>query len=333
MPARFDYAGDAWGYTYGAAAEWYQGRWTLRGGVFDLSVTPAGGVSPFGSDLDPTFRQFQLVGEIEERHELWGEPGKLKITGFLSRGDAGEFADAIALAQATGMPADINAVRRYASRPGVSVNLEQQVTETVGVFARAGWADGNVEPWDFTDIDRTVSAGVSINGKQWGRPDDTVGVAGVVNGISGVHAAFLNAGGLGILIGDGQLPHPGARGDHRDLLQLRFDRGDEGQLRLSVHRQPGLQHRSRAGDRFSPGGFTRSSEAQRLNRSALREPVPREHLAHRIDELILRHGALRLRLFLQMLLAAFFQLRQFGADDQVLDGDSRRWHSSRPSPG
>jgi high affinity Mn2+ porin len=208
----FDYASDGWGFSYGAAAEWYQGRFTLRGGVFDLTVTPAGGISPFGADLDPTFRQFQLVGEIEERHELWGEPGKLKITGFLSRGDAGEFADAIALAQATGMPADINAVRRYVSRPGVSVNLEQQVTETVGVFARAGWADGNVEPWDFTDIDRSASAGVSITGKQWGRPDDTVGVGGVVNGISAVHAAFLNAGGLGILIGDGALPHPGVEG-------------------------------------------------------------------------------------------------------------------------
>ena len=94
----FDYAGDGWGYSYGAAAEWYQGRWTLRGGVFDLSATPAGGVSPLGADLDPTFNQFQLVGEIEERHELWGEPGKIKITGFLSRGRAGDFADAIALA-------------------------------------------------------------------------------------------------------------------------------------------------------------------------------------------------------------------------------------------
>ena len=26
----YDYAADAWGYTYGAAAEWYQGPWTLR---------------------------------------------------------------------------------------------------------------------------------------------------------------------------------------------------------------------------------------------------------------------------------------------------------------
>ncbi len=203
----FDYAGDGWGYTYGAAAEWYTGRWTLRGGMFDLSVTPAGGVSPLGYALDPTFQQFQMVGEIEERHELWGQPGKIKLTGFLSRGSAGDFSNAVALAQVTGMPADINAVRSYTSRPGVSLNIEQQVTETLGAFFRAGWADGNIEPWDFTDIDRTVSGGVSINGKSWGRPDDTIGIAGVVNGISSAHVAFLNAGGLGILIGDGQLPN------------------------------------------------------------------------------------------------------------------------------
>jgi high affinity Mn2+ porin len=205
----FDYASDGWGFTYGAAAEWYQGRWTLRGGVFDLSVTPAGGLSPAGGNLDPTFNQFQLVGEIERRHELWGQPGALKITGFLSRGRAGEFADAVALTATTGQSADINAVRSYTSRPGVSLNLQQEVTETLGVFARAGWANGNVEPWDVTDIDSTISGGVSLSGKQWGRPDDALGIAGVLNGISAVHAAFLNDGGLGILVGDGKLPHPG----------------------------------------------------------------------------------------------------------------------------
>ena len=214
----FDYAADAWAYTYGAAAEWYQGRWTLRGGIFDLSASPTGGGdNAQGYGLDPTFHQFQLVGEIEERHELWGQPGKLKITGFLNRGNAGSFQDAINLSQTPGPffgdPTDaLAAVRVYQSRPGVSLNLEQQVTETVGVFARAGWADGNVEPWDFTDIDRTVSGGVSISGKLWNRQDDTIGIAGVVNGISAVHEAYLNAGGLGILAGDGQLPNPGPEG-------------------------------------------------------------------------------------------------------------------------
>jgi high affinity Mn2+ porin len=205
----FDYAADGWGYTYGAAGEWYTGPWTLRAGVFDLSASPGGGGSALGGVLDPTFQQFALLGEIERRYELWGQPGKIKITGFLNRGDAGNFNDALAVAAATGAPADIISVRAYTSRPGVSLNLEQQVMENLGVFFRAGWADGNIEPWDFTDIDRTVSGGVSISGKSWGRPDDTIGVAGVVNGISSAHVAFLNAGGLGIVVGDGQLTNYG----------------------------------------------------------------------------------------------------------------------------
>jgi high affinity Mn2+ porin len=209
----FDYAADAWGFTYGAAAEWYQGDWTLRGGVFDLSRTPTGGISPEGVNLDPTFEQFAMIGEIERRYQLWGQPGAIKITGFVNRGRAAPFADAIALAEEPGSyfgdaNAALTAARTYDSRPGVSVNLQQQISDDVGVFARAGWSDGNIEPWDFTDIDRTVSGGVSINGKLWNRSDDTVGIAGAINGITGVHEAFLNIGGLGILVGDGMLPHP-----------------------------------------------------------------------------------------------------------------------------
>jgi high affinity Mn2+ porin len=199
----FDYAAEPWGYTYGAAVEWYQGRWTARAGLFDLSIVPN------NIELDPTFRQFQLVGEIEHRHELWGQPGKVAVTGFLTRGRMGRFDDALALAQATGTTPDTADVRRYSSRPGVSMNFEQQVVPNVGVFGRIGWADGNVEPYEFTDIDRTAAAGLSLSGKTWGRPDDTFGLAGVVNSISAAHIAYLNAGGLGILIGDGQLLHPG----------------------------------------------------------------------------------------------------------------------------
>jgi high affinity Mn2+ porin len=199
----FDYAADAWGFTYGATAEWYQGDWTVRGGIFDQSTVPN------SSDLDTTFQQFQWVGEVERRYELLGQPGKIAVTGFLTRGRMGAFADAIALAQATGGPPDITAVRQYRSRGGVSLNLEQQITGELGVFARAGWADGDIEPYDFSDIDRTAAAGLSLTGKQWGRPDDTFRIAGVVNGITKIHEEFLNDGGLGILVGDGMLPHPG----------------------------------------------------------------------------------------------------------------------------
>src|SRR6185503_6621572 len=127
-----------------------------------------GGDSPTAFGLDPTFEQFQLVGELEERHQLWGQPGKIKLTGLLSRGRAGTYGDAVELAEVTGQPTDINAVRRYRSRPGVSLNVEQQLTDGLGMFVRAGWADGQVEPWDFTDIDQTIAGGLSLSGKIWG---------------------------------------------------------------------------------------------------------------------------------------------------------------------
>ncbi len=198
----FDYAADAWGYTYGAAAEWYQGQWTLRGGGFDLSTVPN------STALDPSFGQFQLVGEIERRFELWREPGKVAVTPWLSRGRMGTYTAAVRLAEMTGQPADITAVRRYRSRWGLAANLEQQLTPDWGLFLRTGFASPNVEPYEFTDIDRTVALGAQLTGRQWRRPDDTIGFAGILNGISGRHEAFLNAGGLGILIGDGRCRTP-----------------------------------------------------------------------------------------------------------------------------
>jgi high affinity Mn2+ porin len=159
--------------------------------------------------LDPDFSQYQLVAELEHRHELWGEPGKIAVTGFLSRARMGTYTAAVALAEATGQPAEMAPVREYRSRPGIGFNAEQQVTPELGLFARAGIVDGEVEAYDFTDIDRTFAAGLVLKGKHWGRPDDVVGLAGVINGISSEHAAFFNAGGLGILVGDGILPNPG----------------------------------------------------------------------------------------------------------------------------
>jgi high affinity Mn2+ porin len=200
----FDYAADAWGFSVGAAAEWYQGLWTLRTGVFDLSNVPN---SPH---LEPGFHEFQIDSEIEHRHELREQPGRILVTVFDSRGRMGLLAQAIQVAAASGDHVDIAAVRQYRSRLGASVDLEQQVNADLGVFARVGKGAGNVETYEFTDIDRSASAGVSIKGSAWHRNADTIGIAGIVNGISATREQYLNAGGLGILVGDGKLPHPGA---------------------------------------------------------------------------------------------------------------------------
>jgi high affinity Mn2+ porin len=46
-----------------------------------------------------------------------------------------------------------------------------------------------------------------LKGTRWGRPNDTVGIAGVVDGLSPQAQAYFAAGGLGILIGDGALDY------------------------------------------------------------------------------------------------------------------------------
>jgi high affinity Mn2+ porin len=200
----FDYAADAWGYTAGAAIEWYTHAWAFRGGLFDLSDVPN------SVHLEPAFHEFQMDLELEHRHEIAGRSGRVVLTGFESRGRMGLLDEAIARAQGAGAPpVDIAAVRQYRGRGGLSMNVEQELAPQLGAFIRAGKAAGNVETYEFTDVDRTVAIGLSLQGARWHRPADTVAIAAVNNGISGVREAYLNAGGLGILIGDGRLTHAG----------------------------------------------------------------------------------------------------------------------------
>jgi high affinity Mn2+ porin len=146
------------------------------------------------------------------------------------------------------------------------VNVAQQITLDIGVFARVGWADGRVEAYEFTDIDRTASAGLSMNGRRWGRPADTFGVGAVVSGISNAHEAYLAAGGLGILVGDGQLPHPGQESIVESYYRLPL-RPWQGDGRLSTYRESRVQSRPRT--RLSPlGARTRAI----LARLRLRPP-------------------------------------------------------------
>ena len=199
----FDYAADAWGYTVGAAAEWYAHDWTFRGGLFDLSDVPN------SVHLEPGFHEFQTDFELEHRHEWAGRSGRVLLTAFDSRGRMGLLDAAVAAAQSAQRPVDIAAVRAYRSRQGVGLSLEQQLAPELGAFVRAGKAAGNVETYEFTDVDRTLAAGLSAQGGRWHRPADTLALALVNNEISAAREAYLNAGGLGLLIGDGRLPHPG----------------------------------------------------------------------------------------------------------------------------
>ena len=217
----FDWGGDAWGYGWGASAEWYTGRYTFRLGWFDTEKSAIADNTPASTDygVDPTFKQYDIIGEIEERHELWGQPGKVKFTANLISANLGTYGNAIAQANSAcaaalaggvpGFPA-LACVRTYTQKVDAHINIEQAITPDIGIFSRIGWAPGYIEDLAVTDSNFFASGGVSITGRSWGRPADTIGIGYVYNRISKAEQQYLNLGGLGSFVGDGQLANPRA---------------------------------------------------------------------------------------------------------------------------
>jgi carbohydrate-selective porin OprB len=88
---------------------------------------------------------------------------------------------------------------------GFGYNAEQELTENLRVFGRFGWNDGKTESFAYTEVDQTVEAGTDYAGARWHRPADKIGVAVVSNAIKADHQNYLKLGGLGFILGDGNL--------------------------------------------------------------------------------------------------------------------------------
>jgi high affinity Mn2+ porin len=195
----WDYPGDSLGYISGFAAELNQPKWALRYGFFQMPSAAN------GTSLDDHFAEaWGMVTELEFRYAMLSHPGTVRLLGFLNQAHMGSYQQAI---DNSARPADITATRAYRYKFGVGLNFDQQLTKNIGAFSRLGWSDGEKEAWVFSDVDRTATLGVSIKGEAWRRPNDTIGIAGVLNGLSRVHKEFLAEGGTGILAGDGTLTY------------------------------------------------------------------------------------------------------------------------------
>lgn len=198
--AAYDFPADLPGYTRGAMVELNRKDWAVRAAYVEVPTAP-------NSDV-LTFKTGGVVVEFEERHTIFDQPGKLRLGAFDNQGNTGNYRQALAI-EAADPTLDINAVmtsiQHTNPKYGFYANLEQQVVKDVGLFARASWNDGQNQILSFTDIDRSLSGGISVKGSYWGRESDTIGIGGAINGLSAAHRDFLAAGGLGLLIGDGQL--------------------------------------------------------------------------------------------------------------------------------
>ena len=192
----WDYPADAKGYTGGFTAEWTLATRTLRWGIF--MEPKVANELPLDDRVDKAFGQ---AFEWEERYAWGARAGALRALGYWNRAHMGLYEAALEGPS----PPDIARSRQYRSKAGAGLNWEQELGDGVGAFARAGFDDGRTETWAYTEIDRSVSAGLSLEGRVWGRAGDTLGVAGVANGLSAEHKAYLAAGGYGFIVGDGRL--------------------------------------------------------------------------------------------------------------------------------
>jgi high affinity Mn2+ porin len=207
----WDYPADSLGYTIGLAVELNQPKWALRYGFFEVprdqnSLTAEDQVLkwPYDSSAQdgPFLSTWGMVTEFERRYTINAHPGAIRLLAYLNKANLGSYQKAV---DNPTRPADITASREYRFEYGFGLNLEQELVENVGFFSRLGWNDGQNEEWMFSDVNYAASLGLSIMGASWHRPGDTLAFAGALNGISKAAQEFFEAGGTGILAGDGNL--------------------------------------------------------------------------------------------------------------------------------
>jgi high affinity Mn2+ porin len=196
----YDWTMDKVGYTWGGLAEFNQKQWAFRLGYF--LVPTVSNVNTFDTHIPD---RGQYIGELELRYALFSQPGKLRLMGWANRATAGSYSEAVALPVTSPNYPDITLTREVRTNYGFVANLEQSITADLGIFSRATWDAGQTEKIGWTDCDRSLSLGAVFAGTVWGRSDDKIGVGGLIEGLSPEARAYFAAGGLGILIGDGQL--------------------------------------------------------------------------------------------------------------------------------
>jgi len=215
----WDYPANTKGYTFGIVTEMVIRNWAIR---LSSVAVPAIANAPKMEYVLPGAHSETL--EIERKILLDKRPGKLRFLISNTHSRSPSYQQGLK-AIADNDTYILNVISGNAENNtyggkkfGLGFSGEQELTNDLGVFMRAGWNDGKDASWAFTEIDQTLSAGLSLSGTKWKRPGDVFGVAGVVNGISGIHQKFLKNGGYGFIIGDGNLNY-----SHEGIVEVYYN--------------------------------------------------------------------------------------------------------------
>ncbi len=202
----YDYAADTRGYTDGLVIE-YQGPFIEARFGEMLMPKVANGID---LDWDLTHAHSEnLELEIKYcRRKSWR--GTVRLLAYVNHANMGDYQEANdAFRSGKDLLPDITLHRHPGNyKYGFGVNVIQELGGVARVFGRGGWNDGHAESFAYTEVDDTFELGFDLSGAIWKRKDDKIGLAFVTNGLSGAHREYLQLGGHGFLLGDGDPNHP-----------------------------------------------------------------------------------------------------------------------------
>jgi high affinity Mn2+ porin len=227
----YDYAADTRGYTVGATADFEDRNWGFR---FAEALMPK-----IANGIDLVWKPWQAHAEnfeYELRHGLIPrKSGVVRLLAYTNYANMGIYRDAVANFEAglTPIPEITDHPWHITRKYGFGVNLEQNLLPNLTAFARFGWDNGKTESFAYTEVDQTFAEGLGANGAWWHRKQDRAGIAFVSNAICKDHQTYLADGGLGFLLGDGNLNY-GRENILETYYTLHAWRG--------IYLAPGLQH-------------------------------------------------------------------------------------------
>jgi high affinity Mn2+ porin len=194
----WDYPANVRGYTPGVVLRFVSPRWELR---YAAALMPHEANS---NNMDWHINK-SLSQSLEGgyNYSIHNRTGHIYGLLFFTMARMGSYSEALNSHADT---IDITASRKYGrTKWGWGISFDQELADNLGMFIRCSWNDGRNETWAFTEIDRSISGGIRVDGNKWKRKYDEIGLGFVLSGLSDAHRNYLKAGGYGFILGDGKL--------------------------------------------------------------------------------------------------------------------------------
>jgi high affinity Mn2+ porin len=200
----WDYPANTRGYTMGTVVQALYKDWAARTAITTVPIEANGPELQFKWG-----KAMGFVLELEKTHLFQKNEHQfstLHLGYFINYANMGNYkASNDIIYFIPGTPPDITVTRAYGrTKWGFYGNIDNHFG-SIHFFVKASINDGKNESWAFTEIDKSFTTGIQLDGDLWKRKDEKIAIAYINNNLSTSHRQYLEKGGYGFLIGDGKL--------------------------------------------------------------------------------------------------------------------------------